>query len=216
MQAHSFTLTLSLMRSSTMLISFSSPNDFSWSCTSSSGGSKAQRGKQAGKQWEKMTWAFGHASDSFFFPGQPLLAIALTWQPTLLSLRARILFTRRNIGPREILAFRKIFFRAANARERRKNTAPGLTPRYINASGRSSSLLCVWNRYARRSPLVPGDRCLFVSSLFFPRSLSLAPSPLFLSFFSTVYPFTVWRKGYKFEGLDKTDTAEASEAQRDA
>lgn len=114
------------------------------------GKSRAQRVAASVQREKKMTRAFGHASDSFFFPpGEPLLAIALTWQPTLLSLRARILFTRRNIGPREILASRKIFFRVANARERRKNTAPGLTPRYINASGvRFSSLLCVWNRYA--------------------------------------------------------------------
>lgn len=56
---HSF---MRFMRSSTMLISFSSPADFSRSCTSSLGGSKA-----ASRQREKMTRAFGHASGSFFF-----------------------------------------------------------------------------------------------------------------------------------------------------
>jgi len=93
-----------------------------------------------------MTRALGHASDSFFSPrrasfGDCTHMTAYFVVPT----GADIIYTAEYRPEREILACRKIFFRATNgARERRKNTAPGLTPRYINASGgRSSSLLCV-------------------------------------------------------------------------
>lgn len=114
------------------------------------------------RQREKMTRAFGHASGSFFPPAPSVLP-----PPPSLSLSLRrasfgdcthmtayfvvptgadIIYTAEyRPGEREILACRKIFFRATNARASGEKIPPlGLPPRYINASGvRSSSLLCV-------------------------------------------------------------------------
>lgn len=55
---------------------------------------------------------------------------------------ADIIYTAEYRPERDISFQKNIFQRGERAP--RKNTAPGLTPRYINASGgRSSSLLCV-------------------------------------------------------------------------
>jgi len=111
-----------------------------------SSASGERRAKPAKRAARKNDAALGHANDSFFSPrrasfGDCTHMTAYFVVPT----GADIIYTAEYRPEREILACRKIFFRATNgARERRKNTAPGLTPRYINASGgRSSSLLCV-------------------------------------------------------------------------